>query len=46
VETSIDPSDLDGAALLCSEAGPEQCHRRLAAEHLAAAWPDVTVTHL
>jgi uncharacterized protein (DUF488 family) len=46
VETSIDPSDLDGAALLCSEAGPEQCHRRLAAEHLAAAWSDVTVTHL
>lgn len=46
VETSIDPSDLDGAALLCSEAGPEQCHRRLAAEYLEAAWPDVEVTHL
>ncbi len=46
VETSIAPSDLDGSALLCSEAGPEQCHRRLAAEYLAAAWPDVEVRHL
>lgn len=46
VETSIDPGDLDGAALLCSEAGPEHCHRRLAAEYLAAAWPGVTVEHL
>ncbi len=34
------------AALLCSEASPDQCHRRLAAEYLRSHWPDVTVTHL
>jgi uncharacterized protein YeaO (DUF488 family) len=34
------------AALLCSEAKPDQCHRRLAAEYLRSHWPDVHVTHL
>ena len=33
-------------ALLCSEATPEHCHRRLVAEHLSAAWGDVEVVHL
>lgn len=32
--------------LLCSEPTPEQCHRRLVAERLAAHWPDVRITHL
>ena len=32
--------------LLCSEATPEQCHRRLVAERLAAAWPGIEVIHL
>jgi uncharacterized protein (DUF488 family) len=32
--------------LLCSEATPEQCHRRLVAERLAAAWPGVEIVHL
>ncbi len=32
--------------LLCSEAVPEQCHRRLAAEGVVARWPDVRVRHL
>jgi uncharacterized protein (DUF488 family) len=32
--------------LLCSEATPERCHRRLVAERLARAWPDVDVVHL
>lgn len=32
--------------LLCSEATPEQCHRRLVAERLAAAWPGVEIIHL
>jgi uncharacterized protein (DUF488 family) len=32
--------------LLCSEATPEQCHRRLVAERLARRWPDVEVIHL
>lgn len=34
------------SCLLCSGATPEQCHCRLIAERLAAAWPDVEITHL
>jgi len=34
------------SCLLCSEATPERCHRRLVAERLAAHWPDVEVIHL
>jgi uncharacterized protein (DUF488 family) len=34
------------ACLLCSEATPEQCHRRLVAERLAAHWLDVEIVHL
>jgi uncharacterized protein (DUF488 family) len=33
-------------ALLCSEATPEHCHRRLVAEFLAARWPEVSILHL
>jgi uncharacterized protein (DUF488 family) len=33
-------------ALLCSEAGPEHCHRRLVAEFLAERWPEVEIVHL
>ena len=32
--------------LLCSEATPERCHRRLVAEYLRNAWGDLTITHL
>jgi uncharacterized protein (DUF488 family) len=32
--------------LLCSEATPERCHRRLVVERLAAHWPDVIIVHL
>jgi len=32
--------------LLCSEATPEQCHRRLVAERLRAHWPEVEIIHL
>lgn len=33
-------------ALLCSEAGPEQCHRRLVAEFLAEQWQEIEIVHL
>jgi uncharacterized protein (DUF488 family) len=33
-------------ALLCSEASADRCHRRLAAEHLAAIWDDLEIIHL
>jgi uncharacterized protein (DUF488 family) len=32
VESQFSPDDLDGICLLCSEATPHHCHRRLAAE--------------
>jgi len=34
------------AVLLCSEAKPDQCHRRLAVEYLRSHLPHVTVTDL
>ncbi|GAB4276243.1 MAG: hypothetical protein Fur0025_01260 [Oscillatoriaceae cyanobacterium] len=34
IETKVDPDILDGACLLCSEAKPHHCHRRLVAEYL------------
>jgi uncharacterized protein (DUF488 family) len=34
------------AVLLCSEHSAARCHRRLAVEHLAAHWGDVTPVHL
>jgi len=47
VATALDRVRFEGpTALLCSEATAEQCHRRLAAEHLSAAWGDLEITHL
>lgn len=34
------------ACLLCSEATPEHCHRRLVAERLARVWSNVEIDHL
>lgn len=45
-------SELDRAAfeqrtvLLCSEATPENCHRRLVAEYLADHWGEIEIVHL
>ena len=36
----------DGDCLLCSEFTPEQCHRRLIAEHLQRQSPEIEVIHL
>jgi uncharacterized protein (DUF488 family) len=33
-------------ALLCSEATPVRCHRRLVIEYLSDHWPDVQAVHL
>ncbi len=33
-------------ALLCSEAKPQHCHRRLVVEYLGAKWGGLTVRHL
>jgi uncharacterized protein (DUF488 family) len=47
------PNALDRASfeeqiscLLCSEATPEHCHRRLVAERIVRMWPDVEIVHL
>lgn len=32
--------------LLCSEATPERCHRRLVLEYLQERWGDLRITHL
>jgi len=37
---------LDGSCLLCSEDTPEQCHRRLVAEHMHKHWANVEIVHL
>lgn len=47
VERRLDPSSFrTPTALLCSEATPEHCHRRLVVEYLAQHWPDVRAVHL
>ncbi|GMV86868.1 MAG: hypothetical protein AMXMBFR80_27220 [Dehalococcoidia bacterium] len=40
------PEDGRGIVLLCSEAGPENCHRRIAAEYLQQHWEGVSIRHL
>jgi uncharacterized protein (DUF488 family) len=34
------------ACLLCSEATPEKCHRRLVGERLVRSWPELSLVHL
>jgi uncharacterized protein (DUF488 family) len=46
IETSIDKDFVAGACLLCSEATPHHCHRRLVAEYLQRKWGDVDIQHL
>jgi uncharacterized protein (DUF488 family) len=43
---SIDPNGLNNACLLCSEAKPTHCHRRLLAEYISRHFPGVRTTHL
>lgn len=47
-EGALDATLASGAsvALLCSEAGPERCHRRLVAEAYAGTRPGVEARHL
>jgi len=46
VEAKIKLNDLDHSCLLCSEASPDFCHRRLAANYIAEAVEGISVTHL
>lgn len=46
IPAALSPEQFADACLLCSEATPEACHRRLVAERLAREWPDVEIRHL
>jgi uncharacterized protein (DUF488 family) len=47
IEHRLKPAMLDGACLLCSEAKPHHCHRRLVCEYLNVKWDGaLTVRHL
>ena len=48
VPNSLDQESFERlpSCLLCSEATPEQCHRRLVAERIQAHWPQVEIIHL
>lgn len=47
IEEHYRPKILDGACLLCSEAKPHQCHRRLVCEYLNEKWQNaLEVEHL
>jgi len=46
IEEKISPEILDGGCLLCSEAKPHNCHRRLVAEYLSDKWGNLKICHL
>lgn len=47
IEQRLKPEMLEGACLLCSEATPHHCHRRLVCEYLNDKWGDtLKVRHL
>jgi uncharacterized protein (DUF488 family) len=45
-EKTLTKDLFESACLLCSEDRPDNCHRRLVAEHLADKWGDVEIVHL
>lgn len=46
VEETLDKGIVSGGCLLCSEAKPDYCHRRLVAAYLRSKWGDVEIEHL
>ena len=46
IAESVAKEVINGGCLLCSEATPEQCHRRLVAEHLRSRWGNLEIRHL
>lgn len=46
VEKSLSKELLTDGCLLCSEATPHQCHRRVVAEYLQQKWGDLEIVHL
>ena len=46
IEETLDPAELESACLLCSEATPHHCHRRVVADYLQARWDGVEIRQL
>jgi uncharacterized protein (DUF488 family) len=46
IETKVVPEILNGGCLLCSEAQPHHCHRRLVAEYLNNKLGNINICHL
>ena len=46
VDKTVVKKDLDGGCLLCSEALPQKCHRRLVSEYFRNQWPEIDIVHL
>lgn len=46
VEKMVPKELVNGGCFLCSEAKPDRCHRRLAAEYLQAKWGGLEIEHL
>lgn len=46
IETQVPPEVVDDGCLLCSEAEPHHCHRRLVGEYFQEHWGEMGVVHL
>ena len=46
IEETLDRGLIEGGCLLCSEASPDYCHRRLVAEYLGEKWGGLEILHL
>jgi len=46
IEKKVTTELLNHGCLLCSEANPHNCHRRLVAEYLSRKWENIKVCHL
>lgn len=46
IEHAVPREVIEDGCLLCSEAEPHHCHRRLVAEYLQEHWGDVEIDHL
>lgn len=46
IENQLSRDQIAGSCLLCSEAKPHHCHRRLVAEYLNQKWGNLQICHL
>nr|WP_201800794.1 DUF488 domain-containing protein [Dulcicalothrix desertica] len=46
IEKQFSPDTFDSGCVLCSEATPQHCHRRLIVEYLYDKWENINIQHL